>query len=67
MQIARPHRLKPRPGKWVRRSTGGLGGLTCDVHGYRTTAPGWGFLDAGQITTTSAFVCDDCAAKIGLK
>jgi hypothetical protein len=60
VKVLRPHRLVPRPGRWVRVGARGLGANRCDACG-KDHRQGWGFLNAGQVTTTSAHVCDDCA------
>jgi len=52
--------LRPRPGRWVRKRTSGMGGCRC-VMCQRDAMSGWAFKDAGQVTTTSAFVCEGCA------
>jgi hypothetical protein len=63
MTARQQHRLRPRPGKWVRWGARGQGKNPCDLCG-RDHRQGWGFLDAGQITTVSAIVCDDCARGV---
>lgn len=56
----RPHRLRARPGHWVRWAARGQGDTRCDGCGH-SARTGWGFMDQGQVTTASAFICDECA------
>jgi hypothetical protein len=40
-----------------------MGGLRC-VLCEKDAQKGWGFMDAGQALTITAFVCEDCAPTI---